>query len=72
MADLRTNEDTRVDADKWLHGMDVYEELVAEGRLIGHRGNPDNKIRSSYWPDRRDGSGPTGQTEEIPVATVIS
>ena len=56
--DLRTKEDKRVDEDKWLHGMDVYEKLVAEGRLIGHRGNPDNIIRSTYWVDRRDGSVP--------------
>ena len=50
--DLRTEEDKRVDEDKWLY-KDNYETLVADGTLIGHRGNPDGIIRSTYWMDKK-------------------
>jgi hypothetical protein len=49
--DLRTEEDKRVDGDKWLH-REKYAELVASGTIVGHRGNESGVIRSSYWPNR--------------------
>ena len=50
--DYRTEEDERVDEDKWMY-REKYEDLVTEGKLIGHKGNPDGIVRSTYWPDKK-------------------
>ena len=54
--DLRTEEDKRVDEDKWLY-KDMYEEPIAEWKIRGHGGNPSGIVTSNYWP-KQVGSKP--------------
>jgi hypothetical protein len=62
--DLRTEEDKRVDEDKWLY-KETYEDLIERGNLVPHRGNSSGVIRSSYWP-KQEGMRPDEHGEGAP------
>jgi hypothetical protein len=65
--DLRTEEDKRVDCDKWLY-KDAYEEMVEQGKIKGHQGNESGLTRSSYWPTQA-GLRPEDAAEDEAGAT---
>ena len=62
--DYRTEEDKRVDTDKWLY-RDAYENELNRGGLTPHRGNTSGIIRSSYWP-KQEGLRPEEKGEGAP------
>ena len=50
--------------DTWLY-KEAYEEMVQNGTLTPHRGNPLGITRSSYWP-KRTGMRPDEEGDAAP------
>ena len=60
--DHRTEEDKRVDAEKWLY-KDNYEALIADGTLTGHRGDTEGDSRRTQPTNTANEQGRPTQTD---------